>query len=235
MKKLFLGYAWMLLATGAILTSVGGVYVFDLYHFKSQVVADTASQVAVTPTVATNAVSDVATGDVLGVGTVAELEDARPHIVANFLERHNSPMQPYDHYGQYLVDIADKYELDFRLMPAIAMQESNLCKKIPEGSYNCLGFGIHERGTLEFESYEANFDRAAREIKKNYVNQGRVTPEMIMKKYTPGSNGSWAESVKQWMAEMKYDDRKLGKELREEPANVLEYVQTTESASLTNY
>jgi hypothetical protein len=58
---------------------------------------------------------------------------------------------------------------------------------------------------------------------------------MIMKKYTPGSNGSWAESVKQWMAEMKYDDRKLGKELREEPANVLEYVQTTESASLTNY
>jgi hypothetical protein len=37
------------------------------------------------------------------------------------------------------------------------------------------------------------------------------------------------------MAEMKYDDRKLGKELREEPANVLEYVQTTESANLTNY
>src|SRR5688572_4674582 len=136
MKKLFLGYAWLLLATGAILTSVGGVYVFDLYHFKTQASTETASQVASAATVAIQAPGSFDTSDVLGVGTVAELEDARPHIVANFLERHGSPLKPYDHFGQYLVDIADKYELDFRLMPAIAMQESNLCKKIPEGSYN---------------------------------------------------------------------------------------------------
>lgn len=231
MKKILLGYAWLLLATGAILTSVGGIYVFDLYHFNSQ---EPLSQAATIPATVANATTGEE-GNILGVGTVAELEDARPHIVANFLERHGSPLKPYDYFGEYLVKIADTYELDFRLMPAIAMQESNLCKKIPEGSYNCLGFGIHERGTLTFDSYEANFDRAAREIKKNYVNQGRVTPEMIMKKYTPSSNGSWAISVKQWMAEMKYDDRKLGKELREEPANVLEYVQTTESADVTQY
>ncbi len=140
-----------------------------------------------------------------------ELDDARAEIVANFLQRYNSPMKPYDHYGQFLVDVADKNGLDFRLMPAIAMQESNLCKNNNPGApHNCLGFGIHKRGTLDFESYEAGFERAAREIKERYVDIGLETPEEIMSKYTPSSNGSWAESVKQWMAEMKYDDRGKG-------------------------
>lgn len=30
-----------------------------------------------------------------------------------------------------IVAIADKYNIDFRLLPAIAMQESNLCKSDP--------------------------------------------------------------------------------------------------------
>lgn len=159
-----------------------------------------------------------------GIETTMEIDDARPQIVANFLKRHNSPLEPAEHYGRVFVEIADRYGMDFRLLPAIAMQESNLCKSIPEGSYNCLGFGIHKRGTLGFESYEANFERAGREIKANYIDQGRTTPEEIMKKYTPSSNGSWAVSVNQWMAEMRYDDRQLGRELRQPGANVMEFV-----------
>ncbi|MCD8545734.1 hypothetical protein LRY64_00035 [Candidatus Woesebacteria bacterium] len=95
-----------------------------------------------------------------GAKTAIREGDARPAIVASFLERHNSPLEPYDHYGQVLVETADRYNLDYRLLPAIMMQESNLCKAIPPGSHNCLGFGIHARGTLGFESYEASFDRA---------------------------------------------------------------------------
>lgn len=159
-----------------------------------------------------------------GIETMLETDDARPQIVANFLKRHSSPLEPAEHYGRVFVEIADRYGMDFRLLPAIAMQESNLCKSIPEGSHNCLGFGIHARGTLGFESYEANFERAGREIKKNYIDQGRTTPEEIMKKYTPSSNGSWAVSVNQWMAEMRYDDRQLGRELRQPGANVMEFV-----------
>jgi hypothetical protein len=162
-------------------------------------------------------------GEVKGIETVVEGEDARAEIVANFLERHDSPLKPYDKYGRILVQIADEYGVDFRFVPAIAMQESNLCKKIPEGSYNCLGFGIHERGTLMFDSYEANFRRAAKELKANYVDQGLDTPEKIMRKYTPGSKGSWAESVNQWMAEMRYDDRQKGRDLKEN-RSVLEFV-----------
>lgn len=160
-----------------------------------------------------------------GASSAVQGSDARATLVANFLERHGSPLQPYDYYGKALVEAADRYNLDFRLLPAIMMQESNLCKSIPEGSYNCLGFGIHARGTLGFENYEAGFDRAAREIKKNYVDIGLTTPEAIMRKYTPSSNGSWAFSVNQWIVEMEYNDRDRAKTDRKNN-DLLEYTKT---------
>lgn len=158
------------------------------------------------------------------LSATAELNDGRAEIIANFLERYNSPLKPYDHFGQVFVDISDRYNFDFRLLPAIAMQESNLCKSAPEGTFNCLGFGIHKRGTLAFPNYEANFERAGKELKANYINIGLTTPEQIMRKYTPSSNGSWADSVNQWMAEMRYDDKQAGRD-NQKDANVMEFAK----------
>lgn len=138
-------------------------------------------------------------GSVQGLSTAIQTADARPVLIAEFLEKHKSPLTPYDYWGVKLVEIADKYGLDFRLLPAIAMQESNLCKKIPEGTYNCLGLGIHARGTWGFESFEANFDKAAEILRKNYIDKGLITPDEIQDKYTPGSNGSWEFAVNQFM------------------------------------
>lgn len=155
--------------------------------------------------------SQLSLGTITGVNMSIEGADARQDIVAAFLARYSSPLQPYNHFAKFIVDTADKYDVDYRLIPAIMMQESNLCKAIPEGSYNCLGFGIHARGTLGFASYEESIDRATRELKKNYIDQGLNTPSKIMTKYTPGSNGSWADSVNQWISEMEYNNRELGK------------------------
>lgn len=231
MKKFFFAYAWLLLSAGMAMVAVA--FVHFTYYAKSNnallALLNNNDQVAV---LSEHDLEDVVSiGQVKGDSTLAETQDARATILANFLKRYNSPMKPYDYFGQKLVEIADTYGIDFRLLPAIAMQESNLCKKIPEGSYNCLGFGIHERGTLKFDSYEANFDRAGRELKKYYIDRGLTTPEQIMAKYTPSSKGSWANSVMQWMTEMKYDDRKLGKENKYN-ASVLEYAKPT-SASAT--
>lgn len=145
-----------------------------------------------------------------GLQFEARTSDARVDIVASFLERYDSPLSPYDHYAKALVESADRYGLDYRLLPAIMMQESNLCKRADPAIHNCLGFGIHERGTLAFDSYEESFDRAARELKQRYIDIGLTTPDLIMKKYTPGSNGSWANSVNQWIAEMEHNDRSRG-------------------------
>ncbi|MEN8252890.1 MAG: hypothetical protein ABFQ62_00725 [Patescibacteria group bacterium] len=225
MKKLFFSLAWVLLSTGVTLTSISAYYFFIL-HKNQPIVAN-----IVPESVSSSQESIVeikVVGNVKGIETDMKLADARAEIVAEFLKRHNSPLEPHDHFGEVFVSLADEYEFDFRLLPAIAMQESNLCNKIPAGSYNCLGFGIHERGTLGFESFEANFERAARELKKYYIDIGLDTPELIMTKYTPFSDGSWAESVKQWMSEMKYNDYVKGKELKEDNPSVLEYANQEE-------
>jgi hypothetical protein len=138
-------------------------------------------------------------GQVKGISTSIKTADARPLIITEFLKTNGSPLTPYEHYGEFLTRLADKYDLDFRLLPSIMMQESNLCKKIPEGTFNCLGLGIHSRGTWGFNSFEENFEAAAQILKKNYIDKGLTTPEKIQTKYTPSSNGSWQFSVNHFM------------------------------------
>lgn len=161
---------------------------------------------------------------------VAESEsaDARVPLVQNFLERHTSPILKEDpEFAQFLVNLADANAMDFRLLPAIAMQESNLCKVVPQDSHNCLGLGVHKRGTWGFETYRDNFTAAAKILKENYIDKGLTTTELIETKYNPTSanrDGSWAASVNQWMAEMRYDDRQLGRELKSD-ADLLEFTE----------
>lgn len=135
-------------------------------------------------------------GEVAGVATVA---DARLEIIRQYLEKYKSPLLPY---AQELLSAADKYDLDFRLLVAIAQQESNLCKKVPEVSYNCWGWGVHSRGTLRFASYPEAIEVVAKGLREEYFDKGYQTPEEIMQKYTPLSPGSWAKGIRQFMAEM---------------------------------
>lgn len=130
---------------------------------------------------------------VLGVmNNEIELGDARAANLRNFFGKYRSPL--YD-YADHIVTISDKYGFDYRLLPAIGMQESNLCKYAPEDSYNCWGHGIYGRRVTKFASFEEAIDAVARNLKENYLDKGYTTPETIMSKYTPRSNGSWARSI----------------------------------------
>ncbi len=128
--------------------------------------------------------------------------DARSLIIKNYLTKYNSPLTEY---ADLVVQISDKYSLDYRLLVAIAQQESNLCKKIPENSFNCWGFGIYGDLVTRFGSYPEGLETVAKTLKKNYIDQGLKTPEQIMAKYTPPSvekGGPWAKGVNQFLAEM---------------------------------
>jgi len=125
--------------------------------------------------------------------------DARGDILKEYLTHYESPLSPY---AYYIVNVADEFNIDFRLITAIAQQESNLCKFIPDNTYNCWGWGIHSRGTLGFNSYEEGIKTVSEGISKEYLAKGYSTPDEIMKKYTPLSNGSWASAVNQFMNEM---------------------------------
>lgn len=133
------------------------------------------------------------------ITTSIESSDARVNLLERYLLEHNSPLHPY---AVLLVTEADKNNLDYRLVTAIAQQESNLCKKIPFGTFNCWGWGIHSQGTLGFTSYEEGIRIVSQGIKNKYMNEGFETIDEIMSKYTPLSNGSWSFGVNKFMSDI---------------------------------
>jgi len=148
----------------------------------------------------------VSVGQVLGVenntlkiGDSVVGEDARPVIIEKFLKKYNSPLLPY---SKLIFDLSQTYGFDYYWILAIGMQESNLCKVIPENSHNCWGYGINSAGTLKFDNYELALKSYAEYLKRQYFDKGLNTPELIMKKYCPHSNGSWAYGVQHFIDEM---------------------------------
>jgi hypothetical protein len=129
--------------------------------------------------------------------------DARPIIIKRYLQKYKSPLEPY---SDLIFDLSQTYGFDYSYILAIGQQESNLCKKIPENSFNCWGYGIHKRGTLGFDNYEIALRSFAEYLKREYFDKGLDTPEKIMKKYCPHSDGSWAFGVQYFINEIKNGD-----------------------------
>lgn len=128
-----------------------------------------------------------------------QASDARTEIIKQYLLKYKSPLTLY---ADYIVKTADEFKIDYRLTTAIAQQESNLCKVIPSKTYNCWGWGIHSEGTLGFSSYEEGIKTVTMGLSQNYISLGLDSPEKIMSKYTPLSNGSWAKGVEEFLSEM---------------------------------
>lgn len=126
--------------------------------------------------------------------------DARPEILRQFLTKHESPLEPY---ANFIVEMSDSVGLDDpRLIVAIAMCESNVCKRIPEDSFNCWGI---QNGATKFPSMEWAITRVAQTLKNQYLDKGLKTPEEIMAKYAPPSvekGGPWAKCVNQFLEEL---------------------------------
>lgn len=129
-----------------------------------------------------------------GVAQAITPGDARPHLIEKFLRKYGSPIQGH---GAYFVEMADKYEIDWKLVPAIAFQESNLGKKIPSGSFNAWGWAIYtgQNSGAEFDSWAHAIETVTRGLARDYYGRGLKTPEQIMTRYAPQSNGSWAEAI----------------------------------------
>ena len=127
------------------------------------------------------------------LGDKIEQKDVRVEMVRQFFARYQSPLEPY---AQDVVYEADYYNIDWKLVPAIAMQESNLCKKIPKDSYNCWGFGIYGSKVTRFASYQDAIQAVTKTLATEYKEKrGLETPSQIMARYTPSNTGDWAYAV----------------------------------------
>lgn len=129
---------------------------------------------------------------VLGESTGLVYADSRVQSLQKFFTKHNSPLYQY---AEKIVSVADQYGFHYALLPAIAMQESGLCRKIPENSFNCWGWGIYGGKVTRFASYDEAIDTVARGLKTHYIDKGFVTPEQIMTKYNPSNHNNWLGGV----------------------------------------
>ena len=133
-----------------------------------------------------------------------ELEfDYRVIILKKYLESHNSPLsESAPHFVRY----ADKYGLDWRMVPAISGVESTFGKRIPKNSYNAYGWA---NGNYSFESWEDSIEIVSKTLREKYYNRGATTLNQIARRYAPPSS-TWAWKVEFFMNEidefpMKFD------------------------------
>ncbi len=131
--------------------------------------------------------------------------DNRYNTLYSFLESMNSPMVG-DTY--VFLEVADKYNLDWRLLPAIACTESGCGRIVPinyDGSisYNAFGFGVPGNGSfLNFSSWADAINRVGKAIAEDY---GTSDPYIIERTYTPPSYNSdhhWANTVRDFMNQL---------------------------------
>ena len=118
--------------------------------------------------------------------------DYREEILRNYLEGHNSPLSGY---SDVFISLADKYRLDWRLVPAITGVESTFGKRIPVDSYNAYGWA---NGSYSFESWDESIEVVSKALRDNYIDRGAVSINDIARIYAPPSE-TWARNVKFFM------------------------------------
>lgn len=118
-----------------------------------------------------------------------ELEfDYRVYVLRKFLIKHNSPLTPY---SPTFIKLADFYDIDWRMVPAISGVESTFGKRIPIGSYNAYGWA---NGGYKFESWPDSISVVTKTLREKYLNKGATSITKIARRYAPPSN-TWGRNV----------------------------------------
>src|SRR3972149_8278358 len=119
--------------------------------------------------------------------------DPRVEILENYWIPHKSPLASYS--GRF-IEVADSYNLDWRLIPAITGVESTFGKRIPKNSFNAYGWA---NGEYKFHSWDESIEIVGKTLREKYIDRGAPTINKIARRYAPPSS-SWAWKVKFFMA-----------------------------------
>ena len=144
----------------------------------------------------TNVTTGSGTSEVLSANVIAG--DARTLLLEKFLKENESPMTPY---ANLIVAEADRNGFDFRLLPAIAMCESNLGKHVPlKAGFNPFGIAVFTgtQSGKNFDSWQNAIEWVSQYVHDQYYAKGITTLHDIGEIWAPPSatNGdSWANCV----------------------------------------
>jgi cell wall-associated NlpC family hydrolase len=118
--------------------------------------------------------------------------------IEGFLKSKGSPLAPH---AKTFVAAGKKYGVDPHLVVAISGIESSFGKHI-FGQHNAWGWGPGK----PFGSWDEGISAVTQGLRTGYYDRGLRTPEQIVNRYAPASDGNdtgnWVQTVTQFMKEM---------------------------------
>lgn len=125
----------------------------------------------------------------------SDTQDVRVMALENTFKKHNSPLVPY---AREYVKAADKYGVDWRLLPAISGLESSFALHYMPNSYNAYGWG---GGHIYFDSWEDGIYTITKALRTNYMDKwGAANVWEIGPIYA--ESPTWAQRVDKLMNEI---------------------------------
>lgn len=159
---------------------------------------------------------------------IAAPVDPRVLVLQDYLNKHKSPLAAN---AQDFVEAADTYNMDWRLVPAIAGVESTFGKRIP-GGYNAWGWGVYGDKSLGFGSWKDGIYTVSKGLKENYIDDGLTTVPAIGRRYA--SSTHWPNSVNFFLNDIeKYYQANKPAEVTE--VALIEVTPMAPSARLVSY
>lgn len=123
--------------------------------------------------------------------------DLRSEQLRTVLLKYNSPMIGLE---DVLIATAEKYDLDWTLMAAIAGTESSFAKRMPYQCINPYGWGIYGDNKICFESLEASIESVASGLASKY---NTTSLESIARTYNSVSTAGWIKNTRFFMNRIK--------------------------------
>jgi hypothetical protein len=133
----------------------------------------------------------------------AKESDRRIIILRDYFRKYNSPLEAS---AQDFIEAADTYNLDWKLVPAIAGVESTFGKHLPGGtdprytSYNCWGWGVYGTQALHFKSFRHGIFTVSEGLKKDYIDKGYTNPYSMNRKYA--ASQTWGTKVSYFLTDI---------------------------------
>lgn len=125
--------------------------------------------------------------------------DTRVLKLEKYLESKDSP---FAHDAKHFVEEADRLGLDWKLVAAIAGNESYFGQLIPYNSNNAWGWAVYTGMSYgaNFVDWKEGVTIVSEGLKENYIGEGKVTLTDIGSKYA--ADPMWANKVAHFMNEI---------------------------------
>ncbi|MBW6442121.1 hypothetical protein K0B04_04450, partial [Patescibacteria group bacterium] len=123
-------------------------------------------------------------------------KDSRAQKINEVYKKYNCPLEGL---GDVMVFEADKNDIPWWLLTAVSFQESGCGKRSPKvagaESYNAWGWGVYGGKVFTFDNWVRGIETISKYFSDKFYSKGIDDTCVIMKTYTPPSDGSWCNGV----------------------------------------